>query len=396
MAGHDLNSTTEVSTRTSGPGPGPATTTDRALSARAGHEERTVAQHALPRETPAVRTNRQVGTSARTHLRARHPRAARRPARCGRFDEHEVVLPVVVITELEGKRHHPELGYFARSALRLLDELRVQHGRLDQPVPIGDARRHAARRAQPHRPRVAAGRLPAGRQRHPHPRGRPQPRRRGLRRSRWSRKDLPMRVKASAVGPRRRGVPRRARRRVRLDRHGRARRHREQTSTSCTRTGRSTSTRRRELPCHTGLVLLSERGSGLGRVGADKQVRLVRGDRDAFGLHGRSRRAADRPRPAARPRHRHRLARRPRRHRQVRAGAVRRARGGDGAPPAPQGRRLPAAVRRRRPGARLPARQRVREDEPLGAGGVRHPRRARHAATSSRRSSTAACSRCCR
>ena len=37
-----------------------------------------------------------------------------------------MVLPVVVITELEGKRHHPELGYFARSALRMLDELRVR------------------------------------------------------------------------------------------------------------------------------------------------------------------------------------------------------------------------------------------------------------------------------
>jgi PhoH-like ATPase len=43
-----------------------------------------------------------------------------------------------------------------------------------------------------------------------------------------------------------------------------------------------------ELPCHTGLVLLSERGSALGRVTQDKQVRLVRGDREAFGLHGRS------------------------------------------------------------------------------------------------------------
>jgi hypothetical protein len=43
-----------------------------------------------------------------------------------------------------------------------------------------------------------------------------------------------------------------------------------------------------ELPCHTGLVLLSERGSGLGRVTPDKRVRLVRGDREAFGLHGRS------------------------------------------------------------------------------------------------------------
>jgi PhoH-like ATPase len=44
----------------------------------------------------------------------------------------------------------------------------------------------------------------------------------------------------------------------------------------------------RELPTHTGLVLLSERGSGLGRVAPDKSVRLVRGDRDAFGVHGRS------------------------------------------------------------------------------------------------------------
>ena len=55
-----------------------------------------------------------------------------------RFAEHEVVLPVVVVTELEAKRHHAELGYFARSALRLLDEMRVAHGRLDVPVPLGD------------------------------------------------------------------------------------------------------------------------------------------------------------------------------------------------------------------------------------------------------------------
>ena len=60
------------------------------------------------------------------------------PGALKRFAEHEVVLPVVVITELEGKRHHPELGFFARSALRMLDELRVEHGRLDRPVPVGD------------------------------------------------------------------------------------------------------------------------------------------------------------------------------------------------------------------------------------------------------------------
>ena len=55
-----------------------------------------------------------------------------------RFDEHEVVVPVVVVTELEAKRHHPELGYFARTALRLLDELRILHGRLDAPLPVGE------------------------------------------------------------------------------------------------------------------------------------------------------------------------------------------------------------------------------------------------------------------
>lgn len=55
-----------------------------------------------------------------------------------RFAEHDVVLPVVVITELEGKRHHPELGYFARTALRHLDDLRIKFGRLDAPVPVNE------------------------------------------------------------------------------------------------------------------------------------------------------------------------------------------------------------------------------------------------------------------
>src|SRR5699024_4704996 len=51
-----------------------------------------------------------------------------------RFAEHDVVLPLVVVTELEAKRHHPEIGYFARSALRLLDDLRTEHGFLDRAV----------------------------------------------------------------------------------------------------------------------------------------------------------------------------------------------------------------------------------------------------------------------
>lgn len=60
------------------------------------------------------------------------------PSAMTRFDEHEVVLPIVVVTELEAKRHHPELGYFARQALRLLDDFRVRYGRLDAPLPMGE------------------------------------------------------------------------------------------------------------------------------------------------------------------------------------------------------------------------------------------------------------------
>ena len=55
-----------------------------------------------------------------------------------RFAEHEVVLPVVVISELEKKRNDPELGYFARQALRYLDNLRIKHERLDMPISVGD------------------------------------------------------------------------------------------------------------------------------------------------------------------------------------------------------------------------------------------------------------------
>ena len=53
------------------------------------------------------------------------------PWACTRFAEHEVVVPLVVISELEAKRHHHELGWFARQALRLFDDLRLEHGRLD-------------------------------------------------------------------------------------------------------------------------------------------------------------------------------------------------------------------------------------------------------------------------
>jgi PhoH-like ATPase len=43
-----------------------------------------------------------------------------------------------------------------------------------------------------------------------------------------------------------------------------------------------------DVPVNTGVVVHSDRGSALGRVTARGEARLVRGDRDVFGLHGRS------------------------------------------------------------------------------------------------------------
>ncbi len=210
------------------------------------------------------------------------------PAALRRFHEHEVVLPVVVITELEAKRHHPELGFFARSALRLLDELRVSHGRLDEAVGIGDE--GGTVRVELNHTDAAS--LPSGFRL-----GDNDTRILAVARNLANEgrdvtlvsKDLPMRIKASAVG---------------LD----AEEYRAE-SISDSDTGYTGMAEidvtaadldelyddgtldlesARDLPCHTGLVLLSERGTALGRVGADKHVHLVRGDREAFGIHGRS------------------------------------------------------------------------------------------------------------
>ncbi len=210
------------------------------------------------------------------------------PGAMRRFDEHEVVLPVVVITELEAKRHHPELGFFARTALRALDELRVTHGRLDEAVPVGDE--GGSIRVELNH--TDADSLPSGFRL-----GDNDTRILAVARNLANEnhdvtlvsKDLPMRIKASAVG-------------LRAEEY-----HGERTNDSdpgysgmaelevsaCVLDelydeGWTDIESARELPCHTGLVLLSERGTALGRVGADKHVHLVRGDREAFGIHGRS------------------------------------------------------------------------------------------------------------
>ena len=140
-----------------------------------------------------------------------------------RFAEHDVILPIVVITELEAKRHHAELGYFARTALRHLDDLRLDV-RTARRAGAGERRRrHRARRAEPRRPVLGtAGRLPARRQRLPDPgrgvelRRRGPPRHPGLQGSAHAGQGLGRR-------PGRGGVPRRAGGRVGLDGHARTR-----------------------------------------------------------------------------------------------------------------------------------------------------------------------------
>ncbi|MDR0482952.1 MAG: PhoH family protein [Cellulomonadaceae bacterium] len=211
-----------------------------------------------------------------------------------RFDEHDVVLPITVLTELEAKRHHPELGYFARSALRYLDDLRVRFDGLDKAVPKGDLGGTLRVELNHIDPSV----LPAGF-------------RLGDNDSRILAvaanlgaegnkvvvvsKDLPMRLKASACG---------------LE----AEEYRAEMAVDAGWTGMSAIAVSEKvmsdlweageipltavdedvlksagnLPVHTGLVISSPRGSALGRVTPDRHVKLVRGDTEVFNLRGRS------------------------------------------------------------------------------------------------------------
>jgi len=206
------------------------------------------------------------------------------PAAMTRFAEHDVVLPIVVITELEGKRHHPELGYFARKALRYLDDLRVRYGRLDEPMPTGDGTiRVELNHSDP-------SILPAGFRL-----GDNDTRILTVARSLAAEgcdvvlvsKDLPMRVKAASIGLA--AEEYRAELVVESGWTGMAEvQVTAEDVEALFEHGTAEIEETRDLPAHTGLRLLSARGSALGRVQPDKSVRLVRGDREVFGLHGRS------------------------------------------------------------------------------------------------------------
>ncbi|GAA2840075.1 PhoH-like ATPase [Leucobacter komagatae] len=209
------------------------------------------------------------------------------PAAIFRFAEHSIVLPVVVVTELEKKRHDPELGYFARRALRLLDGLRERHERLDFPVPVGEdggtlrvELNHSSAEVLPSGMRLGDNdtRILAVAQ---------SLATEGLDVTVIS-KDLPMRVKAAALGL------------------GAEEYRNDQTgddsylgTTSIELTDADVDTlweverlddveAARGLVIGTGLIISSPTGSALARVDGDASLRLVRGDREVFGVHGRS------------------------------------------------------------------------------------------------------------
>ena len=88
-------------------------------------------------------------------------------------------------------------------------------------------------------------------------------------------------------GPARRRVPRPGRHHVGLDRDDRTR-CRPADIDAIFADGEIDLADARNLPCHTGIRLLGGTSHALGRVNADKRVQLVRGDREVFGLRGRS------------------------------------------------------------------------------------------------------------
>jgi PhoH-like ATPase len=202
-----------------------------------------------------------------------------------RFAEHAVILPVVVISELEKKRNDPEIGFFAREALRNLDELRALHERLDFPIAVGKGGslrvelNHSNQTVLPsglqlgdNDSRILAVALNLANE--------------GMAVTVVS-KDLPMRVKAASIG-------------VAAEEY-RAELAPDSGYTGIAEVAISAEEMARlyddeviaskavaDVPVNTSLVISSERGSALGRVTSPGKISVVRGDRDLFGLSGRS------------------------------------------------------------------------------------------------------------
>jgi len=202
-----------------------------------------------------------------------------------RFKEQEVVIPIVVINELEKKRHDPEIGYFARQALRHLDDLREAHERLDQPIEVGDG---GILRVELNN--IDQSALPVGFQL-----GDNDTRILAVAFNLANAghdvtvvsKDLPMRVKAAALGMNAEEY----RNDNAVDSGWSGITELELTGDEMADLWEVEVIKHKaveKLPLNTGLMLKSERGDALGRVVSGHKIRLVNADRDVFGVHGRS------------------------------------------------------------------------------------------------------------
>lgn len=203
-----------------------------------------------------------------------------------RFAEHDVILPIVVITELEAKRHHPELGYFARTALRLLDDLRQANGRLDNPIRVNPEGGHLRVELN----HTDIDRLPTGF-------------RLGDNDTRilavalnyahegrdvvLVSKDLPMRVKAAAMG-----LEAQEYRNEQVKDSGWTGMTTIEVESSVVdevfRSGSVDLPDAADIVVNSGVVLRAPGSAALGRRLADGRVKAIRSDLEAFGVHGRS------------------------------------------------------------------------------------------------------------
>ena len=201
-----------------------------------------------------------------------------------RFAEHDVVVPLVVISELEAKRHHPELGPMARAALRYLERCRTTHGTLTEPLPVGDGGTL----------RVELNHLD--------PAGLPDPMRSEPNDGRILAvahnlaaegrdvvvvtKDLPLRLKASLLGL---GAEEYRNELAPADDWGGVvELVLPPSAIDALYEVGEIELDDSDLPTHSGLVISDGGRSALGRLHADKVVRRVSGNRELFGVSGRS------------------------------------------------------------------------------------------------------------
>jgi PhoH-like ATPase len=224
------------------------------------------------------------------------------PRSLTRFEEHDVVLPVVVLAELESKRDHPELGWAAREAIRSLEAMRVAHGSIVQPLTVNDE--GGTLRVELNHQDTS--RLPSGLSTSDGS-GSNDHRILAVARSLADEgadvvvvtKDLPLRLKASIVGL----AAEEYRNEQASDVSWTGHVELEVASASIDvlfaervldidaldlELGMAGDGMAGDLPCNTGVTLTSGSQSALGRVHDDKRIHLVRGDRTLFDVHGRS------------------------------------------------------------------------------------------------------------